>query len=441
MYAAPKDVISRKIESLGDFSSMKTVGKKAKRIGLLFSTARAAMTISPDRVQDIPDIESADYIYTDGCGLISPRLASELARRTRIVFRDKRYTPSVFQIRYRGYKGVVTVDPTMLKKGGPDDDDDAKKILLKMRSSMRKFKGGDDHSFAVVEYSKPYSYGYLNDEVVVLLSALGIGREVFARKQEEHFEFLRDATRDPGTAFRFLSYVNEIKLAERVLMGDEWESGEVQKRVAKLVKGEYGKMLNKRDEQKCRILIPKSRLLFGVCDAWGVLKEGECAVKVTLFGDGQPASLTGMEVLVTRNPCLHPGDMQKFKVVQRPELDHLIDCIVFSTKGKRPAADLMSGGDLDGDTCKPSLTMLTYETCGLTKCQSLYVGTVMSSRLPSPSLLSIQVSRSRCASLPLPMTTALCTLPGIPMPPWAASRTSISTGLELGARWLQNVKS
>lgn len=113
-------------------------------------------------------------------------------------------------------------------------------------------------------------------------------------------------------------------------------------------------MLNKRDEQRCRILVPKSRLLFGICDAWDVLKEGECAVKVTMDGDGQPRALKGMEILVTRNPCLHPGDLQKFKVVERDELAHLVDCIVFPTRGRRPAADLMSGGDLDGDTCKCS---------------------------------------------------------------------------------------
>jgi regulator of nonsense transcripts 1 len=145
LYAAPKDIISRKVESLGDFAKMKTVAKKAKRIGLLFSTAKVAMTISPERVEDVPDIESADYIFTDGCGMIAPVLAQELSRRVGIVFRDRRYTPSVMQIRYRGYKGVVTVDPTMASD---------KKILLKMRKSMKKFSGGDDHSFSVVEHSK-----------------------------------------------------------------------------------------------------------------------------------------------------------------------------------------------------------------------------------------------------------------------------------------------
>ncbi|EAQ87610.1 hypothetical protein CHGG_04229 [Chaetomium globosum CBS 148.51] len=291
-----------------------------------------------NRVEDIPDIETADYIFTDGCGLVAPKLAQELARRVGIVFRDRRYTPSVLQIRYRGYKGVVTVDPTMAAD---------KKYLLRMRKSMKKFSGGDDHSFSVVEHSKPYTYGYLNDEVIILLDALGVDRAVIKRKQEEHFRFLADATQDPRSAFRFLCYVNMPQLAERVLM-DSLES--VRPRIQALVKNEYAKMLNKRDEQKCRILLPKSRLLFGVCDAWGVLKEGECAVKITMDGDGQPAALKGCDVLVTRNPCLHPGDMQKFKVVEKRELAHLVDCIVFSSQGRRPAADLMSGGDLDGDT-------------------------------------------------------------------------------------------
>lgn len=135
----------------------------------------------------------------------------------------------------------------------------------------------------------------------------------------------------------------------------------VHAKVRALVKKEYAKMLNKREEQKCRILVPKSRLLFGVCDAWDVLKEGECAVKITMDGDGQPSALKGCDVLITRNPCLHPGDMQKFRVVERPELSHLVDCIVYSTQGRRPAADMMSGGDLDGDTCEYWLHLPTSQ--------------------------------------------------------------------------------
>jgi len=144
LLAGPKDEVSRTVEALGDFSKMKTVAKKAKRIGLLFSAAQVATTVPYDRVEDISDVESPDYVFTDGCGLISPGFARDLARRIRIVFRDTRYTPSVFQIRYRGYKGVVTMDPRMARG----------KTWLRLRKSMKKFSGGNDDSFAAVDYSK-----------------------------------------------------------------------------------------------------------------------------------------------------------------------------------------------------------------------------------------------------------------------------------------------
>ena len=195
----------------------------------------------------------------------------------------------------------------------------------------------------------------MNDEIVLLLHALGIQEEVLVKKQSEHFDFLSKATSDPLFAFRLFAWTGRPDLAEQLLL-EGLES--VKTRVVSIVNSEHSRALNKRDEQRCRILIPKSRLLFGVCDAWNILKDGECAVRITSDGDGQPRALKDMEVLVTRNPCLHPGDLQKFKVVQKQELEHLADCIVFPTKGRRPSADLMSGGDLDGDKCKPSLSTL-----------------------------------------------------------------------------------
>lgn len=189
----------------------------------------------------------------------------------------------------------------------------------------------------------------------MLLEALGISRSILLRKQDEHFQLFEDAKTDFRAAFRFLSYNNRPDLAEKLLM-DGVEA--VRQQISRMINAEYGKMLNKKEEQKCRIFVPQSRLLFGVCDSWDVLKEGECAVKVTMEGNGQPYALKGTEVSVIRNPCLHPGDWQKFRVVERPELAHLVDCIVFSTTGRRPAADMMSGGDLDGDQCTASFQSL-----------------------------------------------------------------------------------
>lgn len=36
------------------------------------------------------------------------------------------------------------------------------------------------------------------------------------------------------------------------------------------------------------------------------------------------------EILVSKNPCLHPGDVRRLRAVDRPELRHLVNCIVFS---------------------------------------------------------------------------------------------------------------
>ena len=143
LYAASKEQIALKVENLGDFSKMKSVAKKAKRIALLFSAAEVVCTVQPECCDDIPDIASKDYNFTDGCGLISESFAKHLVTTMNIRFRFQRYMPSVFQIRYRGYKGVLTVDPTM--KG---------KTKIKFRESMRKFKGGEDLSFSVIEYAK-----------------------------------------------------------------------------------------------------------------------------------------------------------------------------------------------------------------------------------------------------------------------------------------------
>lgn len=150
-------------------------------------------------------------------------------------------------------------------------------------------------------------------------------------------------------AFGYLCSINEAALAEKLLI-DGLES--VSKQLKKFISLEQGKMNNKCGEQKCRILVPSSRLLFGVCDHKGVLKPGECYVCVTLHADGKPRKITGANVLIARNPRLHPGDLRKLKAVDKPELSHLSDCVGFSTRGPRPAADMMSSGDLDGDTWK-----------------------------------------------------------------------------------------
>lgn len=59
------------------------------------------------------------------------------------------------------------------------------------------------------------------------------------------------------------------------------------------------------------------------------------------------SAITG-NVLVSRNPCILPTDVQRVRAVYKPELETFYDVIVCSTKGKQSLLSKLSGGDYDG---------------------------------------------------------------------------------------------
>lgn len=150
LFAASKNEIKAKIEAMGDFSTLESVRKKVKRIGHLFSSANMALQLPVERCEEINDITIQGYNFTDGCGLLSPALAKQLVQQHNIVYRNQRYLPSVFQIRYQGCKGVLTISPELRGR-----------ILVQFRKSMRKFKGSQDPSLLIIDYSKVSTSGLL----------------------------------------------------------------------------------------------------------------------------------------------------------------------------------------------------------------------------------------------------------------------------------------
>lgn len=268
----------------------------AKRIGLLFSSAEIDYQLDPARTEDIHDMKIGDEVFSDGCGLMSRRLAVNLAKRKHMVFRNSRYTPCVVQIRYRGYKGVLSLHPKL--------DREKPEILAQFRGSMKKFNATLDNTFSVVGYSKPYSFGRLNNDIIVLISSLGITNEKLLAKQKEYFSWIEHASTEIAAAANFLSCLDEHNLAEKVFLNG-LDDAAVQRKIRELQMKEVN-AFRKNDKVKCHPVVHKSRLLFGICDPLGVLEEGEVHVRFTSSRQGA-TSLHATDVLVIRNPCLHPG--------------------------------------------------------------------------------------------------------------------------------------
>lgn len=62
------------------------------------------------------------------------------------------------------------------------------KHLAQFRKSMKKFTTTTDHTFSVVGHSRPYTFGRLNNDIIVLLSCLGVTNEKLLNKQDEYFQ-------------------------------------------------------------------------------------------------------------------------------------------------------------------------------------------------------------------------------------------------------------
>ncbi|KAF7338901.1 Rna-directed rna polymerase [Mycena sanguinolenta] len=350
-----------RIYRLGDFQRLMSAAKRAKRIGLLFSEAQLDYNLDPNFVKDIEDIKLGDEVFSDGCGLISRYLAVQVAKSKKIIFRGVRYTPCVFQIRwvrlpkllhfrantYTDISGVLMLHPKLdeIRRTTGEQNN-----LIHFRHSMKKFTATQNTTFSVVDHSAPYSFGRLNNDIIVLLSSLGISDEALLAKQEAYFQWIRDASTDPIAALDFLSCLNEYSLAERVLL-DGIDDSKIATAIRSLQLKEIGSFKNDRNKDRSRMIVKKSRLIFGVCDPFGVLREGEVSIRITTARKG-PSTPIHADVLVVRNPCLHPGDCLKLRAVHRPELSHLVDCIVFAgvaKPGHKAAPSMSSGGDLDGD--------------------------------------------------------------------------------------------
>lgn len=103
-----------------------------------------------------------------------------------------RRTPSVFQVRIQGAKGVLNVDPML-------DD-----FVILLRPSMVKFESINDHDVEIARsFSKPGKF-FLNRPLIMILGGLGVEPEAFLKLQRDAVEETQEASKSLKGAARLL---------------------------------------------------------------------------------------------------------------------------------------------------------------------------------------------------------------------------------------------
>ncbi|KAJ7448005.1 RNA dependent RNA polymerase-domain-containing protein, partial [Mycena latifolia] len=312
-------------------------GKYAARMGLSFSSTVATKEIEPEERVLLEDLKADDGSLTsDGCGLIRDSYSAEIAAALGVPA-----DTAVYQIRLGGIKGTLT--------RCPDNVFDricrctGKKIAY--RRSMVKYNDGP-HILEIQNISKPPKTARLNKQFIVLLLTLGVPLSVFEELLQVQLDEIDKITTHREKALECVDGEVDAEgggfhqeLYEMLLAGHDMNEPYLATLLRRFQNAS-------RDALRSKLNIPVkgSGYLFGVVDHCGVLKEGEVYINLPSKGGPQVGPLAAM-----RNPAYDPDGVRVLEAVNKPELKHLTNCIVFASSGAYSEADKMGGGDLDGD--------------------------------------------------------------------------------------------
>ncbi|XP_035231711.1 probable RNA-dependent RNA polymerase 1 [Stegodyphus dumicola] len=215
------------------------------------------------------------------------------------------------------------------------------------RKSMEKFSSPGNTRLEIARTSAPVKL-QLNRPFIAILNDLGIRHRTFLKLQEDALNTLMKILFEEEKAASFLlSRTPSSLFPYKELSGSGiYLTTEPYFRSLLLaLHRHYGEKL----KSKANIPVDPSqgRNMLGVLDETGILNYGEVFIQCTKdISKGETTKDTIIikgEVVVTKNPCLLPGDVRKFIAVDVPELHHVVDCIVFPSRGLRPHPNEMAG--------------------------------------------------------------------------------------------------
>ena len=329
------------IEGLGTFHDLDydsrliyCPARYAARISQAFTTTDSSVSVTAEEMFIKDDIKVGKYCFTDGVGSMSTQIAKRIWRAfrkggSRSTRRALTYSRA-FQIRLGGAKGMLSVDHRL------EGD------VIVLRPSMIKFDAPHSTDVEIASaFVRPSKY-YLNRPLIMVLEGLGVHYDVFKRLQDA-------AVRDVEETVTSLE--NAVKTLDQFGLGSSYRLSSTLLQLAKLgvtpsiMNDFYDRMIEftihhvLRDlKHHARIPVDEGYTLVGVADIHGYLQEGEVFACATISETSEIHYLEG-DVLVSRSPIIHPGDVQVVHAIGRPppgspfEKESLVNTIVFSVKG------------------------------------------------------------------------------------------------------------
>lgn len=374
--------------------------KVFSRVDLGLSRTVPTLVFRPSQVKYVPDMlsngetECTEFndsrltwgivperqVMNDGCSLMSVAAAQQIWKlyREATGMRGAQALPSAFQGRIGGAKGMWIVSGESFSKDPKDLE-----VWIEINESQLKFQPHREDlldtsfdrlrlTFEVSNYSTAPCASELHISFIPILVDRGVSRKTIAdmmttrldADRTELLDSLTDSTRlyewihrnGAKTSSGEISWhaALPVVLEEKIKL--MLEAGFLPAKSPYLADAVERFVQNKQvtKESKLRTPLAKSTFLFGVADPLGVLKPGEVHVQFSSrFTDELTEEsflhLKHMNVLVARQPACRRSDIQKVRTIVHPDLEHLIDVVVFPTRGQYPLAGKLQGGDYDGD--------------------------------------------------------------------------------------------
>lgn len=372
---ASSAVITREavVNWMGDFSAIHQPAKCASRMGLCLTNTENRVIVQEDELQLIPEVQRNEYVFSDGAGTISQELFNAVKANTKTELDG-----CALQIRIRGIKGVVNLDPRLQGK------------RLCYRPSMEKFPSR--HLELEILNVACYRPGYLNRQFIILLSTLGIPDQVFLNLQHQAILSCKSLKTSKEELKKRALYASKAEFASpiwqtivKLLEVASHSYNQVNDPFLQAVASALFTVAKTDIHERQRIHVEKSALLIGVLDEYNVLGPDEVYVNIWKPDTG-PEEVTG-PVAICKNPCFHPGDFRKLTAVRRRHgLEHYRNVLVFPQKGSRPHPNEITGSDLDGD-----LFFVTWDS-DLTDFQQRTPMNFLSEKIPDKEVTLLAIS-------------------------------------------------